>query len=72
MPDDDQSTSATDTEPDAPLGAGESTATGAEEQAPDRDDVGQKGPSNRPVGKTDEDDSNDGPIDPASPDLQSG
>ncbi len=71
MPDEDQSTSATDTEPDAPLGVGESSAAGAEEQAPERDDA-TKGPANRPVGKTDEDDSTDGPVDPASPNLQTG
>lgn len=48
--------SSTDTEPDAALGVGQSSAAGAEEQAPDRDDVGHKGPG-RPVGTVADDDS---------------
>lgn len=66
--------SATDVEPDAPLGVGESDAKGAEEQAPDRPDVGTK--DGRPAGKVADDDSGSigttGPIDPKMPDLQAG
>jgi len=62
--------SSTDMEPEPALGVGRSTRRSGEDQAPDRDDVGTKGASDRPVGRAEEDEG-DGPIDPASPDLQS-
>lgn len=69
--------SATEMNPEPPLGVGKSTTQSAEDLAPDRPDVGTKGPSQRPVGKTTEDDSDGNigdstPVDPASPDLQAG
>jgi hypothetical protein len=68
--------SATDTDPEPPLGVGRSRGGRAEEQAPDRDDVGTKGPAQRPVGQAAEDDADSvgdqGTVDPRSPDLQAG
>ena len=66
--------SSTETNPEPPLGVGESRGGRAEDLAPDRDDVGTKGESGRPVGRAAQDDldSGDRPIDPASPDLQTG
>jgi hypothetical protein len=61
--------SATDMEPDAALGVGESRGGRAEDQAPDRDDVGTK--DGRPVGKH-ADDVGEGSNDPQTPDLQTG
>ncbi|GAA1244947.1 hypothetical protein GCM10009609_05450 [Pseudonocardia aurantiaca] len=48
--------SATETDPEPPLGVGRSRGGRAEDLAPDRDDVGTKGESQRPVGRTPEDD----------------
>lgn len=68
--------SATDTSPEPALGVGVSRGGRGEDQAPDRDDVGTKGASDRPVGEAAEDDSEGvgthGAIDPAAPDLQAG
>lgn len=68
--------SSTEMNPEPPLGVGKSRGGRAEEQAPDRPDVDTKGPAGRPVGKTaDDDDDSVGaqrPIDPRSPDLQTG
>jgi hypothetical protein len=63
--------SSTDMDPEPPLGVGESRGGRAEDLAPDRDDVGTKGPSGRPFGRAAEDEVDDsGPTD--SPALQSG
>jgi hypothetical protein len=68
--------SATDTNPEPPLGVGRSTGKRGEDLAPDRDDVGSKGEAERPVGRTPDDDIDETggsrPIDPRSPDLQTG
>lgn len=64
--------SGTEMEPEPALGVGESQSRGGEEIAPDRDDVGTKGPSQRPVGKVAGGDDTEGPRDPKSPDLQTG
>lgn len=64
--------SPTDTDPEPPLGVGVSRGGRAEEQAPDRDEP-TKG-AGRPYGRASDDgsDDGDGPIDPRSPDLQTG
>jgi hypothetical protein len=64
--------SPTDTNPEPPLGVGISRGGRAEDQAPDRDEP-TKG-AGRPFGRAGDDDSEDrdGPIDPRSPDLQTG
>ena len=68
--------SSTDMEPQPQHGVGERRMFSAEEQAPDRDDVGTKGPSARPVGRAAEDDADSvgtsGSVTPGSPDLQAG
>jgi hypothetical protein len=68
--------SATDTNPEPPLGVGRSTGKRGEDLAPDRDDVGTKGEAERPVGRTPDDDIDETggsrPVDPRSPDLQTG
>lgn len=68
--------SSTDTDPQPVRGVGGSRGGRAEDLAPDRDDVGTKGPAARPVGRAAEDDLDgvgDGrPRDPDSPDLQTG
>lgn len=68
--------SATEMDPEGPLGVGVSRGGRAEDHAPDRDDVGGKGPADRPVGKTTEDDSmgdkDKRPTEPEMPDLQAG
>ena len=46
-------TSPVDTRPEPALGVGEHLTGGAEEQAPDREDVGGKGRTDRPVGEAD-------------------
>lgn len=51
--------SSTETEPGAPLGVGESRSRGGEQIAPDRPDVDAKGPAQRPVGRTPQDDVGD-------------
>ena len=68
--------SATDMEPEPPLGVGRSTGKRGEDLAPDREDVGTKGEAGRPVGRTPEEDAGQPggsrPVDPRSPDLQTG
>lgn len=67
--------SATDVEPEPPLGVGASRGGRAEDLAPDRDDVDSKGPAARPVGRTPEDDVDEaggGPRHERSPALQPG
>jgi hypothetical protein len=68
--------SATETDPEPPLGVGRSHGGRAEDLAPDRSDVGTKGPAARPVGRAAEDDADSvgdqRPIDPSSPNLQGG
>jgi hypothetical protein len=69
--------SSTDMNPQPQHGVGESTTSGGEEQAPDRPDVGTKGPAQRPVGSNaDEDTSAEvNPNPPAQsdmPNLQTG
>ncbi len=63
--------SGTELDPEPALGVGKSTSKGAEEQAPDRGDVGAKGPSQRPVGRAEPDEDRLAQ-DPRSPDLQAG
>jgi hypothetical protein len=63
--------SATETNPKPPLGVGEKHGKGGEELAPDREDVDTKGPAQRPVGRTDEDESA-ASVDTRSPGLQTG
>ncbi len=63
--------SGTELDPEPALGVGKSTSKGAEEQAPDRDDVDTKGPSQRPVGRAEPDEDRLAQ-DPQSPDLQPG
>jgi hypothetical protein len=64
--------SPTDIDPEPPLGVGISRGGRAEDQAPDHDQP-TKG-AGRPFGRAGDDDSDDrdGPIDPRSPDLQTG
>jgi hypothetical protein len=57
------------------VGVGESPGRRGEDLAPDRDDEATKGPSQRPVGRTADDEaprSGDGPTDPDAPKLQPG
>lgn len=56
----------TEMEPEPALGVGKSSSTGAQEQAPDRDDVATQGGTQRPAGKVAGDDSSDqsGPAGP--------
>ncbi len=61
----------TETDPEPALGVGSSKGGRAEDLAPDRDDEGTKGASDRPYGRTAGDDEDD-PIDPRSPKLQAG
>lgn len=61
----------TETDPEPALGVGSSRGGRAEDTAPDRDDVDTKGASDRPVGRATQDDEDD-PVDPGSPDLQTG
>jgi len=63
--------SGTEIEPEPALGVGASRGGRAEDLAPDRDNVATKGATERPVGRTDEDDQDDA-VDPASPDLKGG
>lgn len=60
--------SGTEIDPEPALGVGSSRGGRAEDLAPDRDDVGTKGASDRPVGRTTEDDEDDS-VDPDSPNL---
>jgi len=62
--------SGTELEPEPALGVGRSTRSSAEDQAPTRDEVDTKGRSDRPVGKVEGHDDDEGPVDPASPSLQ--
>ncbi|MGI5161613.1 hypothetical protein [Microbispora sp. CA-102843] len=73
--------SATDTEPKAPLGAGETLSRGGEElaeqkQEPGRDQVGVQGKTDRPHGRSTLEDSTgiapEEPIDEESPPLPAG
>jgi hypothetical protein len=68
--------SATETDPEPPLGVGRSRGGRGEDLAPDRDDVGRKGEAQRPVGRTPEDDidqtGGSRSVTPGSPDLQTG
>jgi hypothetical protein len=68
--------SSTDMEPEPQHGVGERRMSSGEEQAPDRGDVGTKGPADRPVGRAAEDDADSvgtsGSATSGSPDLQAG
>jgi hypothetical protein len=68
--------SSTDMEPEPQHGVGERRMFSGEEQAPDRGDVGTKGPADRPVGRAAEDDADSvgtsGSTTSGSPDLQAG
>jgi hypothetical protein len=68
--------SATEMNPEPPLGVGESHGKGGEELAPDRPDVDRKGESQRPAGRAAEDDLGEvgggTATDPRSPNLQAG
>lgn len=65
--------SATEMNPEPALGVGKSSGGRAEDLAPDRDDVGTKSESGRPVGTVSGDETNtddkDRPQDPRSPHL---
>jgi hypothetical protein len=75
-PEERSGTSATDMEPQPQHGVGERRMFSGEEQAPDRDDVGTKGPADRPVGRAAEEDADSvgtsGSVTSGSPDLQTG
>jgi hypothetical protein len=68
--------SSAETDPQPQHGVGERRVYSGEEQAPDRDDVGTKGPADRPVGRAADDDADSvgtsGSVTPGSPDLQAG
>lgn len=66
--------SSTDVEPEPALGVGRSTRRSAEDVAPDRDDVDEKGPAGRPVGRAEGDESgpDGGPTGEGTAGLQPG
>jgi hypothetical protein len=67
--------SSTDMDPEPALGVGQSHGRRGEDLPPDREDEATKGPSQRPVGRTADDEvprNSDGPTDPDGPRLQPG